>query len=67
MRSSSIRAELLRNDGWYRRTLGKRKRFGDALPISCMGNEAHDCEELPGIECVLGAQGGIKELEDLRV
>jgi hypothetical protein len=31
-----------------------------------MGDEAHDCEELPGIECVLGAQSGIKELEDLR-
>jgi len=30
-----------------------------------MGNEAHDCEELPSIESVLGAQSGVKEFEDL--
>lgn len=31
-----------------------------------MGNEAHDCEELPSIESVLGAQSRVKELEDLK-
>jgi len=30
-----------------------------------MGNEAHDCEELPSVESVLGAQSGVKEFEDL--
>ena len=57
---------LLRKNGRHRRTLGKRKRFGDALATSRMGNEAHDCEELSGIESILGAQSGVKEFEDLR-
>ena len=57
---------MLRNNGRYRRTLGKRKRLGDALPVSCVGNEAHDCEELSGIESILGAQRWVEEFEDLR-
>lgn len=32
-----------------------------------MGDETHDCEKLPGIECVPGAQIWVKEFEDLRV
>jgi hypothetical protein len=32
-----------------------------------MGDEAHDCEKLPGVESILGAQSGVKEFEDLGV
>ena len=31
-----------------------------------MCDEAHYCEELPGIESILSAQSGVKQLEDLR-
>ena len=58
---------MLCNNGRYRRTLGKRERLRDPLPVSCVGNEAHDCEELPGAERILGTQSGVKEFEDLGV
>ena len=57
---------MLCNYGCYRRTLGKDKRLGDTLPVSCVGNETHDCEELTGIESILSAQSGVEEFEDLR-
>ena len=63
--AKSIRAEVLCNNGRYRRTLGKRECLGDPLPVSCVGNETHDCEELSGVERILDVQSGVKEFEDL--